>query len=149
MQLILLKDVPDLGKKGEIKNASDGYARNFLLPQKLAIVASKQEIAKWQATRENEQKQKSVQNEKTGKTLQSLNNKKIILKAKASAKGTLFKAVKESDIIKGIESQLKIDPTDLQLIIGEPLKTLGRHPVKIKADNQTADLIIEIIKKDE
>ena len=148
MQIILLQDVPNLGKKGEIKSASDGYARNFLFPQKLAIVASNQAVAKPEAAQAREQNQKSAQKEKTEKSLQSLNQKKITLKARASAKGTLFKAVKESDIIKGIESQLKIDPKGLTLTIKEPLKTLGEKKIEFKTNNQTVNLIIDIVKNE-
>ena len=148
MQIILLQDVPNLGKKGEIKSASDGYARNFLFPQKLAIVASNQAVAKLEAAQAREQNQKSAQKEKTEKSLQSLNQKKITLKARASAKGTLFKAVKESDIIKGIESQLKIDPEGLTLTVKEPLKTLGEKKIEFKTNNQTVNLIIDIVKNE-
>ena len=148
MQIILLQDVPNLGKKGEIKSASDGYARNFLFPQKLAIVASNQAVAKLEAAQAREQNQKSAQKEKTEKSLQSLNQKKITLKAKASAKGTLFKAIKESDIIKAIQSQLKIDPEGLTLTVKEPLKTLGEKKIEFKTNNQTVNLIIDIVKNE-
>lgn len=154
MQVILIKDVNALGKKGEIKNVSNGYARNFLLPQKLVTLATKTVLEQLSVQKKSEQeikessrlRSRQAKNQLIKSDILKINNKKITFKVKASEKGTLFKAISKSDIIKAAGEQLKLEITKEYLKLYKPLKEVGEHQVKLKLSGKQANLIIEVLK---
>jgi large subunit ribosomal protein L9 len=97
MQILLLQDVKNVGKKGQIKNVPDGYARNFLLARKLAIPATSGVIEKAKLTEEKNKKQAELERAETQELAASLNGKKITLKAKAKD-GKLFGSITAKEI---------------------------------------------------
>jgi large subunit ribosomal protein L9 len=132
MQVILLKDVPGIGRKGELKEISDGYARNFLLPKKLAVQATqkiKETLAQEaKATSERDAKAKTHAQE----LQKDLQKRTFTVHVKVGAHAKIFGAVREKDIAEAMTKKLGIEINKLSIHINEPIKTLGEFKVGIK-----------------
>ena len=131
MRILLLQDVKGLGRRGEIKNASNGYARNYLIPQGLARAATEGES-------ENIAKQtqdKSVQVETLKQTLEELkkktDNDPVMVLIEVGKKGEIFHSIKASDIEKSLKSYDSLIPTRFEIEIKKPIKEIGRHEVSL------------------
>ena len=132
MKVILLQDVKGKGKKGQLIEASEGYARNFLLPRKLAIPATTDAIntmnLKEKARRAEEQRQR----EEALATSKKLKECTVKLTAKAGNGGRLFGAVTTKEIAEGLKTQFGIDIPKQKLVLDEPIKAFGTYEVKAK-----------------
>lgn len=144
MEVILLKEIENLGHKGEIKNVANGYARNFLLPQKLASLATKK--AKDRVVEEiiDAQVKQERGDQKSNDFLKKIKNSRLIFKTKANEKGTLFAAITKDEIIKKLNQSYQLNLTDKNIVLEQPLKHIGQFKVKIKVNNQKSELLIEI-----
>ena len=131
MKLILLKDVKGQGKKGEVINASDGYARNFLLPKGLAKEATDANMHVLNKQKEAERKKKLEETEAAQKLAESLRNKEVKIIGKAGENGRLFGAITSKDIAEELKKQYNID-IDKKKIVTDTIKQLGTHEVEIK-----------------
>jgi len=131
MKLILLKDVKGQGKKGEVINASDGYARNFLLPKGLAKEATDANMHVLNKQKEAERKKKLEETEAAQKLAESLRNKEVRIIGKAGENGRLFGAITSKDIAEELKKQYNID-IDKKKIVTDTIKQLGTHEVEIK-----------------
>jgi large subunit ribosomal protein L9 len=141
MKVILTKDIAGVGRKYEVKNVADGYAINFLFPQKLAAIATDKELKRVESERAKAEGEKQIQNELLSKNLEGLRGKSVTLKAKAGEKGNLFKGIHKEEISKAIKEELKLDiPSDL-IDLKHPLKEIGSH--EITAQNTEFEVIIE------
>lgn len=131
MKIILKEDVEKLGKAGELKEVKEGYARNFLFPQKLAIPASKNAISKINEEVKKRQEDDAKLKEEALRQADTLKNQSILIEAKAEAEGKLFGAVSEKEIAEKIKKQfsLEIDSNDIK--INEPIKKVGEYKIKI------------------
>lgn len=127
MKIILLQDIKGFGKKYDIKEAKDGYARNFLIPQKLAKIATNQavkELGVQKAEWERKEKEIKAELEKTAKELEG---REFKFEVKTGKKGEVFGSVGSEDIKKSlIEKGIKAE-----ILLERPLKTLGEHQVEI------------------
>lgn len=131
MEIILLKDIEKLGNRGEIVKVADGYGRNYLLPQKLAVEANAQS-RKWVDQQRvrflKEEAKEKADAEELGKLMEGVT---LVFKRKSGEQGTLFGSVTAMDVAEGLAAQgYKIDRRKIQL--ENPLKTLGEHDVPIK-----------------
>ncbi len=147
MRVILLQDIKSLGKRNEVKEVSNGYASNFLIPQGLVEIASDRKVKEIENTNiKNEIKEKKIIEVKE-EIIKKINNLSLTFKEKVSEAGHLFAAIGSDKIIAELNKQgVKLDKT--HLIIGKPLKEIGEHQVKIKFNNKEASLkiIIEALK---
>ena len=132
MKVILLKDVKGTGKKGEMKELSDGYARNFLLPKKMAIVADNT------AVKELNEKNKAAENKaqkeyeaavELGKKMEEMN---IVMYSKAGDGGRLFGSITSKDIAEQLKKQHGIVVDKRKVLLNEPIRVLGSTNVEIK-----------------
>jgi len=132
MKVILIEDVKKLGNKGDVVNASDGYARNYLFPKKLAIEATSQNLQNLENIKDKQNKQKELEKARAKADGDKLAESLLVLTAKAGEKGRLFGAITNMEIASVIEEQvgLKIDKRKIELL--EPLKNLGEHKIKVK-----------------
>jgi len=134
MKIVLKQDVEKLGVRGEIKNVKSGYARNFLIPQNLAIPATQKEIEIAQKMR-SEIKRRKQETFKSAKTnAKKLKNAKLIIKAKANEEGILFGAISAKDIADEIKNQLKVEIDEKVISIKEAIKKTGDYTIKLKFD---------------
>ncbi|MBI3952781.1 MAG: 50S ribosomal protein L9 [Candidatus Doudnabacteria bacterium] len=135
MKILLLKNVPGLGKAGEIKEVSDGYGRNFLMPRGLAAIATTAAVAKISKEQGEKAEKKAREHEKHLKLKSQLEGKIFLIKGKAD-KNTLFAQIRESEIASAINQKLQTEIKPEQIIIKSPIKTLGsaQAEVRLQAD---------------
>ena len=132
MKVILQQDVKGQGKKGQMVEVSEGYARNFLLPRKMAVPATADAIntmnLKEKAKKAEEARQKALAEE----TAEKLKECMVKLTARAGAGGKLFGAVTTKEISEGLQKQFGIDIPKQKLVLEEPIKAFGNYEVKAK-----------------
>jgi large subunit ribosomal protein L9 len=144
MKVILLADVKGQGKKGDIKNVSEGYARNFLFPRKLAVEASEGAISQLKSQKDAVAR-KEAQELQTAKNLaQRLKDVAVVIHAHPGDGGKLFGAITSKHIADElIVLGFEVDKRKIQL--GDPIKTLGQHQVHIKLHPEvTAEIVVSI-----
>ncbi|MBQ3119044.1 MAG: 50S ribosomal protein L9 [Clostridia bacterium] len=131
MKVILKADVKGQGKKGDLINASDGYAKNFLLPKGLAIVADKSAINELEGKKSAAQFHKNQEEMRARELAENLEGKKVTFKAKSGENGKLFGSITAQDVADEIKQQLhlEVDKKKLQL---ESIKTLGTTEAVVK-----------------
>ncbi|MFR4997943.1 MAG: 50S ribosomal protein L9 [Clostridium paraputrificum] len=131
MQVILLQDVKKLGKKGDVINTSDGYARNYLFPRKLAQEATDSNLHILNNKKENERKQKLAELEAAQKLASELKDKEIKIIAKTGESGKLFGAITSKDVAELIKTQYKV-VIDKKKIVMETIKVAGGYTIEVK-----------------
>ena len=149
MKIILLKDINKLGRKDEINEVNDSYAFNFLIPQKMAVRATKELELAVAARIKRAQTEKVVQHDELEKAAGRLNGKKITIIKEASDKGKLFAAVSAEEILAEIKKELGVSLDSGHFKIGEHLKQIGVHEVPLQISGKKANLIVEIKAKEE
>lgn len=132
MKVILLQDVKNIGKEGEVKEVSDGYARNFLIPRGLAVEATKANLKEHQEKKTRMKNIKEREKTEAEGIKAKINGKQIEIKAKAGAEEKLFGAVTAKEIADNLEKQLKVKVDRKKVELKEPIKHLGLYTVNIK-----------------
>lgn len=147
MKVIFLKDVPRVGKKYDIKDVNDGYAMNFLLPRKFAIIATPKAIAELEMRKAEIAVGREVQEGLLIKNLEEIRDKVIIIKGKANEKGSLFSAIHKKEIIEELSKQHKAEISEEFIILEKPIKEIGEFeiPIEIKSKKSSFKLIVEKI----
>ena len=146
MKVILKADIKGVGKKDEIINASDGYARNFLFPKKLAVEANKENMSKLKAKKESVKYQKDQEREEALKISERLSKITLKIKVKAGENGKIFGGVSSKEISQELLSQYKIEINKKKIDLKETIKTLGVHNIDIKLfEGIVGKLKIEVI----
>ena len=131
MKVILLKDVKKIGKKGDVIEASDGYARNFLFPKKLAEEATQSSLHILNNKKENERKQKLADLEAAQKLAGELKGKEVKITAKTGENGKLFGAITSKDVAELIKTQYKVN-IDKKKIVMDTIKLAGQYDIEVK-----------------
>jgi large subunit ribosomal protein L9 len=145
MEIILLQDVKALGKKGDIVKVSDGYARNFILPKKLGLEATKQnlyDLNMQKAAEEKRQKEILEEARAFGKKLEELT---IKISIKAGEGGKTFGSVSTKEIAEEAKKQFNIELDKKKLVLADPIKNAGTYTVPVKLHPQvTAELKVKV-----
>ena len=134
MKVVLLQDVKGLGKKGELVNTSDGYARNFLFPRKLAMEANSQAMSELKNREAAEKHRIDMEIAAAKASAEKLEGKTVRLTAKAGANGKLFGSVTPKDVSAAIAQQFSIE-LDKRKVVVEDIKAFGTYPVEVKLYN--------------
>lgn len=145
MKVIFNTDVRGQGKKGELKEVSDGYARNYLLPRKLAAEATADNINALKQKEKARARQIELEKAQAAENAKKLEGVQVIVRAKAGEKGKLFGAVTSAEISKALREQFDIDIEKNKIVQGEPIKTFGAYSVKAKFGyeiNGTINLLV-------
>ena len=147
MKVVLTEDVKKLGSKGDVVEAADGYARNYLMPRGLAVEATKQKIKELKEKEAKKNRLESEKREDAQKLKSKLESEKFVIKVKAGDNGRLFGSVNTKDIAEAAADKgYDIDKRKLEL--DDSIKSLGMHTVGIKLyDDITANLKINIKEK--
>ena len=132
MKVILQQDVKGQGKKGQMVEVSEGYARNFLLPRKLAVAATADAINTMNLKEAARRKEEARQKAEAEATAEKLKECMVKLTAKAGTGGRLFGAVTTKEISDGLKAQYGIDIPKQKLVLEEPIKAFGSYQVKAK-----------------
>lgn len=131
MKVLLTKDVKGLGRSGDIKEVSDGHARNFLIPKHLALPATAEVLNQVQK-KEKERQVKIVKVQEFQQQLKNkLSHKEFLIKARASDKH-LFAAIHEAEIAAVVNQKFPDSIKSSQISLSEPIKSLGQHEVNVK-----------------
>ncbi|MFA6270438.1 MAG: 50S ribosomal protein L9 [Candidatus Paceibacterota bacterium] len=148
MKVILKENIKGVGRKYEIKNISDGYANNFLIPKKLAEYASPEAVKKAEILRATVEAEIQIQEKLTQKQIEMLKGVKIVLNKKASEKGHLFEKVQPEEIAAALKDQAKIDIGSEFLMIEKPVKEVGEHAIIVQIGKNRGEfkLVIEAEK---
>ena len=147
MKVIFLKDLPK-GKKGEIKEVADGYARNFLLPQGLAVLATPSATKAAETLSEEKAERQARQREELNEVIQQLEGKELHFKAKAGAKGRLHGAVTGANIADEISKLMNFEIDKKKVELEEPLRHLGSYDVGINLGSGSEAKIKVIIEEE-
>jgi len=132
MKVVLLEDVKGKGKKGQLVNVSDGYARNFLLPRKLAKLADEQTLKEIKAKKESEVYRKAEEKKNALAFAEKISGSVLVFKATGGVDGRLYGAVTAKDISEKIKKDLNLDIDKRKIIVNETIKTTGQYDVEIK-----------------
>ena len=132
MKVILLENIKGVGKKDEVINASDGYARNFLFPKNLALEATKDNMLKLQAKQDANQRKKNREKEEAMKVATKM--KEIVLKieVKSGENGKIFGGVTSKEIAENLQKQYQMMIDKKKINLKETIKNLGTYTVEIK-----------------
>ena len=141
MKVIFHEDVKGQGKKGELKEVSDGYARNYLLPRKLASEATADNINALKLKEKAQAAQIDKEQAQAEENAKKLGGVQVIIKAKAGNAGKLFGAVTSQEISDALKAQFDIDIEKNKIVQAEPIKTFGSFSVKAKLGYEVSGTI--------
>jgi large subunit ribosomal protein L9 len=133
-----------MGNKGQIKEVKEGYALNFMIPNKLAVAADDVTVNNFKKVQQNKKDREVVHEELIKKTLLEIKGKSLVIKAKASEKGKLFKSVHASDVVKAFEAEHKLKIDETWLPKNFSIKEVGEVSVAIEKFNPKVDFIINV-----
>ena len=145
MKVILLQDVKALGKKGEVVNVNDGYARNFILPKKLGVEANGKNLNDLKLQKNNEAKVAQEHLDAAKKLAEELKAGKVVLTMKVGEGGRTFGSVSSKEIAEAGKEQMHLDIDKKKIQLKEQIKTLGTHIVSVKLHPEvTAELNVSV-----
>lgn len=132
MKIILLKDVKDLGKSGDLVDAKPGFARNFLIPKGEAVEATPANKRRWEKEQKELAKSKEEQEQEAAELKESLEELTVVVKGKAGEGGRLFGSVTSQDISDALKKQHKIDVDKRKIELDDNIKSLGVTKVDVR-----------------
>ena len=131
MKVILNKTVPKVGKEGQVVNVSDGFARNFLFPRQLAIVAEKNQLAALERRHAKNAAKRAEGLASAQQDAEKLNGAIVRIQSKVGSTGRLFGAITAQDVADAIKAQLGQEVDRRKIALVQPIKRLGVHPVQL------------------
>ena len=148
MKVILLQDVKSLGKKGDIVEVNQGYARNFVLPKKLGVEATPKNLNDLKLKNQNDEKVAAENLAAAQKLAADLKDKKVVAEMKVGEGGKTFGSVSSKEVAELIKTQLGIEVDKKKIIINDSIKSLGGYMVGIKLHPQvTAEIMVDVVEK--
>ena len=148
MKVILLEDVKSLGKKGQIVNVSDGYARNFVLPKKLGLEATSKNLNDLKLQKANEEKVAQQILDEAKELAKKVEAGKVEVKIKVGEGGRTFGSVSTKEIAVAVKEQMGYDIDKKKIQLKDAIKTLGTHVVPVKLHQKvTADLKVIVTEE--
>ena len=149
MRVIFEKNVPRVAQKYDVKDVSDGYARNFLIPKNIARLATPEELKRLSARREREEKTRIADEEKRVSSLSALAGTAVELSRRANDEGHLFAAINVGDIAEELKRGHGIEIEPRLLKIEKPIKALGTYTVRAGAPERGASFTVRVFQPEE
>jgi large subunit ribosomal protein L9 len=147
MKIILLKDVPKVGRKYETKDVSEGYAANMLIPRGLAVAATASALKSIETEKAKMEGERKIHEELLVKTLTDLEGKAITLMEKVNEKGHLFAGLHKPEILKAIREQTRLELNSEHLMLDKPIKEAGEHTLDLQGAGKKIKLKLIIEAK--
>lgn len=148
MKVILKQDIKGVGKKDQIINANDGYARNYLFPRNLAVPADKGNINNLQSKQTAEEHRKELEKQAAKETAKKIEETQLKLAVKSGENGKIFGSITAKEIAENLEKQYKIKVEKKKIQLEEPIKNLGIFSIEIKLyEGIIAKLKVNIISQ--
>lgn len=144
MKVILAQDIEKLGKKGEIKELSDGYVRNYLLPKKLVLQYTKENVLYVKDMEKNETKRREKEKNVLEQIRVKLEEKSVTIPVQLGKDNKFFGSITKEDIVKHIEKETGVKIDKHSITLDEPIKDIGVFPVKVKLASKKFSDISEI-----
>lgn len=148
MKVILLQDVKSLGKKGEIVNVSDGYARNAILPKKLGVEANNKNLNDLKLQNQHADKVAAENLQKAKELAKEVEQQKVVVKIKTGEGGKLFGSISTKEIAQAAKDQTGLELDKKKMQLSESIKALGTYEVPVKLHPQvTAKLSVQVVEE--
>ncbi len=148
MKVILEQDVRGQGKKGQMVEVSDGYARNFLLPRKLAVEASAENINTMNMRDKARKAREAEEKAQAEAMVETLKNSPVKIRAKAGQGGRLFGSVTTKEISEALKEQYQLDVNKSKIVQPEPIKAFGSYEIKCKLGYEVVGTIYLLVVED-
>ena len=148
MKVILQQDVKGQGKKGQLIEASDGYARNFLIPRKLAVPATAENLNTMKQQEKAKKAQEAAEKAEAEALSEKLKTSVVKLTAKAGTGGRLFGAVTSKEISDGLKAQYGLDVGKSKIVQEEPIKAFGTYELKCKLGYEVTCAIYVVVAEE-
>ena len=148
MKVILLENVKSLGKKGEIVNVNDGYARNFILPKKLGVEATGKNLNDLKLQKNNEKKVAQENLDAAKELASELSAGKVELAIKVGEGGRTFGSVSSKEIAVAVKDQMQLDIDKKKIQLKESIKSLGTHIVTVKLHPEVSAELKVVVKEE-
>ena len=148
MKVILQQDVKGQGKKGQLIEASDGYARNFLIPRKLAVPATAENLNTMKQQEKAKKAQEAAEKAEAEALSEKLKTSVVKLTAKAGTGGRLFGAVTSQEISDGLKAQYGLDVAKSKIVQEEPIKAFGTYELKCKLGYEVTGTIYVVVAEE-
>lgn len=148
MKIILLADNPPLGKRGEERDVPVGFARNYLIPRKLAVPSTPEEKSRWEKMRQQDKLGAEQRRKEAEDLRQKLEGETIDISAKAGEKGKLFGSVTADGIVEAIRKKTGVQIDKRSIKLGAPIHMIGEHrvPVKLHAEVE-ATILVKVVEE--
>ena len=148
MKVILQQDVKGQGKKGQLVEVSDGYARNFLLPRKLAVEASADAMNTMKLQEKARQAKMAAEKAEAEELAEKLKSAQVKLSAKSGAGGKLFGSITSKEIAEGLKAQYGIELNKSKIVQEEPIKTFGAFQLKVKLGYEVTGTVYVLVTEE-
>ncbi len=148
MKVFFLKDVPGIAKAGNIKDVANGHARNYLIPKKLAAIASSEVISRFEAQLQSETNKQSQLESGLTETAKQLEGREVILHAKVGAKDRLYGSITSADIAAELERITDIAVDKRKIELSEPIRELGSFDIAIRLSKDTIPKIKVVVSEE-
>lgn len=132
MKVLLIQDVDNLGYAGDVKNVANGYGRNFLIPHRMAVLATPGALKQAETIRKTAEKHRAQQMEDAQAMANQLANLELVFERRAGETGKLYGSVTSTDIVEAIQARTEIDIDKRKVALPEPIRMLGQQEVSIK-----------------
>ncbi len=147
MKVIFLQDVKGSGKKGEVKNVADGYARNMLFPKNLAVEATPANLSKLEGQKASAQHKINVEKQAAQEAADKIKGKKVVISAKAGSNDRLFGSVTSGHIADAISEQFGIKIDKKKIVLSSDIKNFGSYEALIKFYNGISEKVdVEVVR---
>lgn len=147
MKIILLKDVPKVGRRYETKDVSEGYAANLLIPRGLAIAATASAMKSIELEKAKTEGEQRIHDDLLMKNIATLDGKVVTLKLKVNEKGHLFAGIHKAEILPELEKQAAVQVNADNIILEKPIKEAGDHTIEVRGVGKSAKFTLRIEKK--
>jgi large subunit ribosomal protein L9 len=146
MKVLLLRDQDKLGKAGDVKNVADGYARNYLLPRGLAVLATPSALKQAETIRKAEEKRRAQLHAEAQAVANQLAGTTLTFRALAGETGKLYGSITAHDIVEAIQREKGIELDKRKVELREPLRSLGTHTVSVRLATDLAPTVTVVVE---
>jgi len=146
MKVVLLQSIPKFGKKGDIKEVPNGYARNYLIPNGIADILTKHTLNMLSAQASKKERLKKQASKDKLKLASQLDRKRIVVSAKVNDAGTLYAGLDKKAIAKELKAlEFNVEPFEIRL--NQPIKRFGKHTIELRIGRKKATIKLEVLKE--
>ncbi len=149
MKVLFLQDVKDVAKAGDIKEVSDGYARNFLIPRKLAVVATPAELKKVDERHKADDRRHAREEADLRELAKKLGGQSVTIRARVGEQYRLFGSITAADVAEAISQQTRHEVDRRKVELEEPIRRMGTHEVTIRLSRTLAPKVKVVVEKEE